>query len=156
MALQLLAEDSTAGVLSLDSSIPLGIDSSDNQLFCSVRDILLEKHPYGRYAAPHVLLDCTTEKPCYDLVIFQFLTGDVIKLATIHTHGAAEPSGVDAYAWQQMCTSFGDASASLCDILASVTCYLTTTTVNSAVLIPYVACQLISGVRPIGIGNVPR
>ena len=51
MALQLLAEDSKGGVLSLDSSIPLGTDSSGNQSFCSVRDILFDKHPYGRATA---------------------------------------------------------------------------------------------------------
>ena len=161
MALQLLAEDSKGGVLSLDSSIPLGTDSSGNQLFCSVRDILLEKHPHGRGAAPHVLLDCTTEKPCYDPVIFQCLTGDVIKWAAIHTHGAAGPSGGDAYVWRWMCTSFGDAAASLCDTLACVACYLSTTAVDSAVLMPFVACRLIPldkrpGVRPIGIGDVPH
>ena len=48
----------------------------------------------------HVLLDCTTEKPCYDPVIFHCLAGDVIKRAVIHIHGAAGPSGpsgVDTY-----------------------------------------------------------
>ena len=161
MALRLLAEDSKGGVLLLDSSIPSGTDSSGNQSFHSVRDILFDKHPHGRAAAPHVLLDCTTEKPCYDPVIYQCLTGDVIKRAAIHTHGAAGPSGVDACAWRRICTSFGDASASLCDALASAARCLSTTLVDSAVLMPFVACRLIPldkrpGVRSIGIGDVPR
>ena len=42
-----------------------------------------------------------------------------------------------------MCTSFGDTSASLCDVLASVTCYLSTIIVVSAVLLSFVACRLI-------------
>ena len=51
MALRLLTEDSKGGVLSLDSSIPSGTDSSGHQLFRSVKDIY-EKHPRGRAAAP--------------------------------------------------------------------------------------------------------
>ena len=85
MALRLLAEDSKGGVLLFNSSIPLGINFSGDRLFCSVRDILIEKHPHGRML-PHVLLGCTIH-----------LMGDVIKRATTHTHGAAGPSGVDAY-----------------------------------------------------------
>ena len=98
MALRLLAEDSKGGVLSLDSSIPCGTDSSGKPAFRPVRDILFEKHPCGRDPPHHVLLDCTTEKPCYDPVIFQCLTGNVIRRAAIQTHGAAGSSGVDAYA----------------------------------------------------------
>ena len=94
MALRLLAEDSKGGVLLLDSSIPCGTDSSGNPAFCPVRDILFEKCPRGRDPPHHVLLDCTTEKPCHDPVIFQCLTGDVIRRAAIQTHGAAGPSGL--------------------------------------------------------------
>ena len=101
MALVHLAEDSKGGLLSLHSSIPLGIDSSGNQLFCSVRDIVFQKHPHCRNAASYVLFDYTVEKPCYDSVIFLCLTSDVIKWATIHAHGAAGPSGVDADAWHR-------------------------------------------------------
>ena len=60
-----------------------------------------------------------------------------------------------------MCTSFGDASASLCDSLSSVVCCLSTVTINSAILMPFVACRLIPldkcpGAHPTGIGDVPR
>ena len=156
MALRLLAEDSKGGVLSLDSSIPSGTDSS---AFRPVRNILFEKHPHGK-DPPHHVLDCTTEKLCHDPVIFQCLTGNVIKRAAIQTHGAAEPSGVDAYAWHRMCTSFGDASASLCDSLSSVARCLSTVTIDdSAILMSFVACRLIPldkrpGVRSIGIWDV--
>ena len=68
MALHLFAKDSKGGILSLDSSIPSGIDSSGNPAFCPVRDILFEKHPCGRDPPHHVLLDCITEKPCHDPV----------------------------------------------------------------------------------------
>ena len=63
----------------------------------------------------------------------------------IANHGAAGPSGVDAYAWQQICASFGDAdaSASLYDALASVAHCLSTITFDSVVLMPFTACRLI-------------
>ena len=67
----------------------------------------------------------------------------------------------DACAWYRMCTSFGDASASLCDSLSFVAHRLSTVTIDSAILMPFVACRLIPldkrpGVRLIGIGDVPR
>jgi len=61
-----------------------------------------------------------------------------------------------------MCTLFKDASAGLCKALASVGRYLCTTRlVDPTVLMPFVACRLISldknpGVRPNSIGDVPR
>ena len=39
------------------------------------------------------------------------------------THGAAGPSGVDAYAWR-LCSSLGYASVALCNTLATVASYL--------------------------------
>ena len=63
----------------------------------------------------------------------------MIKQASLHTHGAAGsavPSGVDAYAWRWMCSSFRDASVGLYGVLASVACRcITTTEVNSMVLL---------------------
>ena len=41
----------------------------------------------------------------------------MIKHAAFHTHGAAGPSGVDVFAWQHLCSSFGDASVGLCNAL---------------------------------------
>jgi len=37
-------EDSKDRVLSLDSSVASAVDSSGNQLFCSAREVLAEKH----------------------------------------------------------------------------------------------------------------
>ena len=89
------------------------------------------------------------------------MDGCVIRRAAFHTYGAAGPSGVDAFAWQRLCSSFGNASVSLCNALASVARYLATSGVDPAILAPFVACRLIPwdknpGVRPIGIGDVPR
>ena len=43
-----------------------------------------------------------------------------------------------------MCTSFGDASVSLCGALASVACHLPTAEADSSELMPFVACRLTS------------
>ena len=42
----------------------------------------------------------STDAPCYDLVLFEQRTGDLIRWAALHTHGAAGPSSVDACAWR--------------------------------------------------------
>ena len=161
MALRLLSEKSKGGVLSLDSSIPSGFDSSGKQLFRTVREILMEKHPAAIPASPSILLDSSSETQHYDPIIFDFITGDLIKKASLNTHGAAGPSGVDAYAWRRMCTSFGEASVGLCEALASVARRLCTAHLVPSVLMPFQSCRLIPldkcpGVRPIGIGDVPR
>ena len=163
MALRLLSEDSKGGVLSLDSMIPCGVDPLGNPVYRTARDILLEKHPSAKFATPDVLLDPTGDPitPQFDPIIFDSLTGDLIKRAALNTHGAAGLSGVDAYGWKRLCTSFNEASVELCQALASVARCLSITTVEPAILMPFVACRLIPldkrpGVRPIGIGDVPR
>ena len=128
----------------------------------AAKDVLLEKHPPGIHPKPSVLLDPPMQAPHYDPILFESLTGDVIKWASLHTHGAAGPSGVDAYCWRCMCTSFKEASTGLCKALASVARYFCTIQLKDpAVMMPFVACRLIPldknpGVCPIGIGDVPR
>ena len=155
-ALKFIAEDSRGGVLSLDSQVPCNGGTTSK----SVRDILAEKHPPGRMAATDTLLDSgRSDPPCYDPILFEQLTGDLIKWAALHTHGAAGPSGVDAYAWRRLCSSFGSASVTLCNSLAAVAHRLCVQEVDSAELMAFVACRLIPldkkpGVRPIGVGDV--
>jgi len=43
------------------------------------------------------------------------ITGEAVREAALHTHGAAGPSGVDAYAWRRFCSSFQGASTDLCN-----------------------------------------
>ena len=69
------------------------------------------------------------------------------------------PSGVDAYAWRRFCSSFKSASADLCNALAGVARRLCTARVDPEGLSGFVACRLVPlvpGVRPIGVGEVPR
>ena len=118
-ALKLLSTDAK-GVLPLNSKIPCGQNGVD-AVRKSVREILVEKHPPGRAAVSDTLLESDgADAPCYDPVLFEQLTGDLIRWAALHTHGAAGPSGVDAYAWRRLCSSFGSASVTLCNSLAAV------------------------------------
>ena len=77
------------------------------------------------------------------------------------TKGAAGPSGVDAFCWRRLCTSFRQASDDLCASLALVARRLCTDMVDPVGLTAFVACRLIAldkcpGVRLIGVGEVVR
>ncbi len=71
------------------------------------------------------------------------LDAEAIRQAAMHTHGAAGPSGLDAYAWRRICSSFKSASNSLCTALANVGRRIATTNVNPEGLSAFVACRLI-------------
>ena len=148
--------------MSLDSQIPCGPDSNGDTWSWSVKEILIEKYPFGREAAVECLLEpgCI-DAPCYDPILFEQLTGDLIKWAALRTQGAAGPSGVDAYAWRRMCSSFVCASVALCNSLAVVARHLCVHNVDSTKLLAFVTCRLVPldkkpGVCPIEIGDVPR
>ena len=79
----------------------------------------------------------------------------------MHTHGSAGPSGLDSIAWRRLCSSFRSVSHDLCSALAAVGRRLCSSLVNSESISVFVACCLIPlnkcpGVRPIGVGEVPR
>ena len=159
-ALRLLTVTHKGGVLPLDSLVPFGSDSSGNPLFKTTKEILQENILRERLPLRTLFLIQAQRI----LVLIQFflikLYGCIIRRAAFHTHGAAGPSGVDAFAWQCLCSSFGSASVSLCNALASVARYLATSGVDPAIFAPFVACRLIPldknpGVRPISIGDVP-
>ncbi len=70
-------------------------------------------------------------------------------------------AGLDAYAWRRLCTSFKGASNSLCQSLALTARRLCSDFVDLASTSPLLACRLMAldknpGVRPIGIGEIPR
>ena len=94
-------------------------------------------------------------------IVFDNLNADAIHQAALHTCGAAGLSGLDAYAWRRLCSSFGSASRNLCSALAAVGRRICTTLVHPEGLSAFVACRLIPldkcpGVRPIRVGEVPR
>ena len=153
-SLKLLSDNINGSILLLDSQIPCGPDSNSGTWSHSVKEILIEKHPLGREAAAVCLL----EPGC---ILFEQLTGDLIKWAALHTQGAASPSGVDDYVWHRMCSPFGCASVVLCNSLAAVAWRLCVHNVDSTELMAIVACHLVTsdkkpGVCPIRIGDMPR
>ena len=53
-------------------------------------------------------------------VIFDGLTGNLIRRTALRTHGSAGPPGLDSSAWQRMCTAFRKAADDLCLSMALV------------------------------------
>ena len=151
-ALRYLSRDQNNGVFGLDDIIP-----ESNGL--TTRDVLRQKHPNGTPASPESLLDGIPE-PVNPITYFS-LDSACILSAALHTHGAAGLSGLDAYAWRRLCSSFRTASEYLCSALAATGRRLCSSHIHPENLSAFTACRLIPlnkcpGVRPIGIGEVPR
>ena len=154
-ALRLLS-NSSSGILGLDDMIP---DQADGSLQRTTREILIEKHPAGKPAPAINLLQGHQGQA--NPILFENLNAEAIRKAAMKTNGAAGLSGLDAYAWRRLCSSFKSASKDLCTALAAVGRQLCTDNINPDHLSAFVACRLIPfnkcpGVRPIGIGEVPR
>ncbi len=82
----------------------------------TVKEILKSKHPSGMSAMPESTINGTP--PDFHPVIFDSIDAALIKLTSLNTKGAAGPSGLDAFAWRRLCTSFKTASYTLCQSLA--------------------------------------
>ena len=93
-------------------------------------------------------------------IIFDSIDASLIRSIVLRTRGAASPSGLDAYTWRRLCTSFKKASNDLCHALAITTKCLCSVLVDPRCISPLLACHLIAldknpDVRPIGIGETP-
>ena len=159
-ALQYLSRNTTGGVLSLDDMIPTGPSNSEPELR-STRDVLQDKHPTGTPPDPSSVLTNSPDPDLFNPIIFENLNADAIHCAAMHTQGSAGPSGLDSFAWRRLCSSFGSASYDLCSALGAVGRRLCSSLVNPQSISALVACRLIPlnkcpGVRPIGVGEVPR
>ena len=100
-ALKLLSEDAK-GILALDTRIPCPCDhnAQHDTSWKSVRENLVEKHLLGQTAVTDSLLvPGSVTAPCYDPILFEQLTGYLIKWAALCTQDASSPSSVDAYVW---------------------------------------------------------
>ncbi len=153
-ALNYLSRDQSGGVLGLDDIVP----QSNNNIM-TTRDILRDKHPPGRPACPESLLPNQSET--INPIIFNNLDAECMLRAALHTQGATGLSGLDAYAWRRLCSSFKYASHDLCHALAVAGQRICTSNLHPDDLSAFVACRLIPldkcpGVRPIGVGEVPR
>ena len=99
------------------------------------------------------MLACFGRNTAYDN-----LDAGCIRNAALHTHGAAGLSGLDAYDWRRLCSSFKSNSHDLCKALAAVGRRLCTSIINLAYLSAFATCRLIplNKCPAIGIGEVHR
>ncbi len=129
------------------------------ELTPEVRTELKRKHPKAKPANPEALIqgDALIVNP----ILFESLTGEVVRKTALATHGAAGPSMGDAYIWRRMMVSFKSASKDLCDAVAEVARHIASQEVDPVGLSPLLNNRLIPlsknpGVRPVGIGEVLR
>ena len=127
------------------------------ELTPEVRTELKRKHPKAKPANPEALIqgDALIVNP----ILFESLTGEVVRKTALATHGAAGPSMGDAYIWRRMMVSFKSASKDLCDVVAEVARHIALQEVDPVGLSPLLNNSLIPisknpGVRPVGIGEV--
>ena len=105
--------------------------------------------------------DDEVDPPEFHPVIFNNITAEAVREATIRCNGSAGPSGLDAAAWQRMCTTFKGRSNDLCTAIARLARRICTEEVAAESLCAFTACRLIAldkkpGVRPIGVAEVLR
>ena len=125
-------------LLTLFCEIPRGQDGDGDTAWKSVRDI----HPPGQIAVSDSFLESDSIGALYyDPVLLEQLTGDLVGWTALHTHGAAGPSDMDAYAWRQLGSSFCSASVTLWNGLAAVACCLGVNDVDSAELMAFAGCR---------------
>ena len=95
-------------------------------------------------AAPlyHKCLESTVSDPSLvsHPIIFDALDEPVIRAAALHTSVSVDHSGVDAYGWRYLCTSFKSASNELCRFIAILACRLCTSFVEPKSVLPLVCC----------------
>ncbi len=123
-ALNLISSSRTSGVMNLEDKLKTGTSDLER----TVRDILEDKHPASTLPSPEVLLPGDNQPP--NPIIFDNLNANLIEKAALKTKGAAGLSGLDAFAWRRLCTSFKSASKDLCSALAAVGRRLCTSLVN--------------------------
>ena len=158
-ALRYLCRKTAGGVLSLDDLLLDATGNGNQPCTRTTHDILLEKHPQGAPPMESFLLRDTPEP--VNRIVFDNLDPDAIHQAAMRTNGAAGLSGLDAYAWRCLCSSYGANSRNLYSTLAAVGCRICSGHVHPDGLSCFVACRLIPldkcpSVRPIGVEEVPR
>ncbi len=150
-AMRLITEQNDGGGLPLDSIQPDGR---------TVKDHLLDKHPPG---TPAPLSAISYRSPVIEPhpVAFDQIHGSLIRSIVQQMDGSAGPSGLDAYAWKRLCSSFHSASDELCRSVAKLTRRLCSYHVDQHGIYALTACRLIAldkcpGVMPIGVGQTLR
>ena len=125
-------------------------------------ELLVQKHPEPRKPSPDILIQGPT-RPIYP-VAYDDMDESVIMKASMLTKGASGPSGLDADGWRRILTScvFETATLDLYKAFAQLIKELCVEELESPLsLESFVVCRLIlldrkSGLRPIGVGEVPQ
>ena len=117
-ALWLLSNKSKGGLLHLNDII------GNSTTPTIVKDVLKSKHTEAAVATSDTII--SRSPPDCHPVIFESIDAALIRSTSLNTYGTAGPSGLDAYAWRRLCTSFKYASNSLCESLAHTTLRLCT------------------------------
>ena len=158
---KLMFEGKTGNAISLSecgrSSLLHPSNVTDNGR--SIYDILKDKHPAAAPLNEDSII--RGSPPDSHPVIFDSIDAALVRSVSLHTSGAAGPSGVDVWAWRKLCTSYKKASLNLCHSLALTAKRIAVEFVDPAGISSLLCCRLIAldkcpGVRPIGIGEVPR
>ena len=149
-------------LLKLDDPIQITTPNGEETTI-TTKEVLILKHPQGKEADPHTLLDpnTTMNASIVNPIIFESLDSTAIKKAASFIKGSAGPSGIDAQLWRRMCLSFKPASNNLCTALAAVGRRICTEHIDPVGLEAFVVSRLVPldkcpGIRPIGIGEVGR
>ena len=98
-ALHYLFCHSSGGVLDLNAQVPER-SPDGSEVLSTTRKILLDKHPLGKPPDPSILLPDPANE--VNRILFDGLDADAIRAASLHTNGAAGPSGLDATAWRRL------------------------------------------------------
>ena len=135
-ALQLLTDKGEGGILHLHDTINNG---EFDQI--TVKDVLKSKPPpQGQPATLDSIYRGMPTEVNRD--IFDPIDASLIRSIALSTRGAAGPSGLDAYMWRRMCTSYKTASSALCQSLALTAKCLCTTPTDPRHVSPLLACRL--------------
>ena len=100
VALRIVTEDKSGGVLGLNDKID-GI---------TVADILKEKHPSAQSVSPDALLPIPSPPVETHPIVFEQISGELIRSTVLRVRGYAGPSGMDVFGWCRMCTSVSEAT----------------------------------------------
>ena len=141
----------------MEDSVPVTNRIGD-VIECSIQDVLVEKHPNGKPASPSALLSSTQSH--VNPIIFDQLNWELILKAAMCNQGAPGLSGMDAYAWRRICSSFKSASHDLYHVMAAVARRICCSPIHPDDMSAFVTCHLIPldkrpGICPIGIGETP-
>ena len=140
------------------------INRANGGILCmneEVEDQLLQKHPAANPLNLDAILSGPIQKP--EKVIFESIDAEMVGKAIKRINGSGGPTLIDADCWKQVACSdsfnFKTIQRNLCDAIARLARYLSTSSTNSQHLNELLACRLIPlnkkpGVRPIGIGEI--